>query len=160
MRGENDETRRVDEGVFKHTLTRSPRTEQHMHPLFMRIISSLSSLMRSSLSMPASPTSFSITRILFPRSLFRMLFTSVVLPHPCGQSQPKRQREWVVHPAGRIYFEGVIESGEKGNTHAASGTAEWARFISSGDESGAWSRIQGAGGVCTAHKESRHDRDV
>ena len=45
--------------------TRSPRTVQQMHPLFISKISS-SALMTRSLSTPISPNSFSMTAIFLP----------------------------------------------------------------------------------------------
>ncbi len=62
--------------------TRSPRTVQHRHPLFISTICSSRSSTRISLSTPVSPNSFSITAILSPCFSVRMRFRSVVFPAP------------------------------------------------------------------------------
>ena len=62
--------------------TRSPRTVQQMHPLFISTICSSLSFTRMSLSMPVSPNSFSITAILSPCCSVRMRLRRVVLPAP------------------------------------------------------------------------------
>ena len=60
--------------------TRSPRTVQHRHPLFISTICSSLSFTRMSLSMPVSPNSFSITAIFSPCCSVRMRLRSVVFP--------------------------------------------------------------------------------
>ncbi len=62
--------------------TRSPRTVQQMQPLFISTICSPVSCTSNSLSMPASPNSFSMTAMLRPCCSFSMRFSSVVLPLP------------------------------------------------------------------------------
>src|SRR5207302_1355370 len=60
---------------------RSPRTVQHMQPLFISTICS-SACSMIALSIPTSPNSFSITAMRWPWSSLRMRLSSVVLPLP------------------------------------------------------------------------------
>ncbi len=62
--------------------TRSPRTVQHRHPLFISTICSSLSCTRISLSTPVSPNSFSITAIFSPCCSWRIRLRSVVFPLP------------------------------------------------------------------------------
>ena len=78
MMASNLPLRRISPSMMR---TRSPRTVQQMQPLFISNTSS-SALTTSSLSMPISPNSLTMTANFLPCGSDRMRLSSVVLPAP------------------------------------------------------------------------------
>ena len=78
MMASNLPLRRISPSMMR---TRSPRTVQQMQPLFISNTSS-SAFTTSSLSMPISPNSLTMTANFLPCGSDRMRFESVVLPAP------------------------------------------------------------------------------
>ncbi len=78
MMASNLPLRRISPSMMR---TRSPRTVQQMQPLFISNTSS-SAPTTSSLSMPISPNSLTMTAYFCPCGSDRMRLSSVVLPAP------------------------------------------------------------------------------